>query len=62
MDGYELARRLAERCQSGARMFAVTGYGQERDRQRSAAAGFAVHLVKPVDIHELQVLIEEGPG
>jgi CheY-like chemotaxis protein len=62
MDGYELARRLAERCQPGARMFAVTGYGQERDRQRSAAAGFAVHLVKPVDIHELQVLIEEGPG
>jgi CheY-like chemotaxis protein len=32
-----------------ARMVAVTGYGQPRDRERSAAAGFDHHLVKPVD-------------
>ena len=49
MDGYELARRvraLVDDC----RLIALTGYGQESDRARSAAAGFAVHLVKPVDI------------
>ena len=59
MDGYELARRLAERCEPcRARLIAVTGYGQEQDRSRSADAGFAAHLVKPVDIEELQRLID----
>ena len=58
MDGYELARRLAERCEALPRLIAVTGYGQEQDRSRSAEAGFAAHLVKPVEIAALQALIE----
>jgi CheY-like chemotaxis protein len=59
MDGYELARRLAEECApSGARLIAVSGYGQEQDRSRSTVAGFAAHLVKPVDIDALQTLID----
>ena len=59
MDGYELARRLAERSgPGGARLIAVTGYGQEQDRNRSADAGFAAHLVKPIDIEQLRALIE----
>jgi CheY-like chemotaxis protein len=48
--GYDLCRRM--RAQSwGERMVivAVTGWGQEHDRMRSAAAGFDRHLVKPVD-------------
>jgi PAS domain S-box-containing protein len=49
MDGYELAEHLRtelkERCPA---LIAVTGYGQEQDRRRSASAGFALHLVKPV--------------
>ena len=53
MDGYEVAERLRA---SGvtAQTVAVTGYGQETDRARSAAAGFAAHLVKPVDLGDLK--------
>lgn len=49
MDGYELAARLRKelgnRCPA---LIAVTGYGQQKDRERSRAASFALHLVKPV--------------
>jgi CheY-like chemotaxis protein len=60
MDGYELARRL--RGQAGGALFiAITGYGQFQDRQRSAAAGFDHHLVKPVDTEVLgQLLAAHG--
>jgi signal transduction histidine kinase len=58
MDGYELARRLAARFEeAGARLIAVSGYGQEQDRRQSAEAGFAAHIVKPVDIEELETVI-----
>ena len=58
MDGYELARRLATRCEpAGVRLIAVSGYGQERDRSRSAEAGFAAHIVKPVGIEDLEAVI-----
>ena len=49
MDGYELARRLRNVC-PGIRLIAVTGYGLESDRERSAGAGFDDHLVKPIDL------------
>jgi PAS domain S-box-containing protein len=58
MDGYEVARHLRE--QQGmdkARLIAMTGYGQEADRQRSQGAGFDHHLVKPVDPARLQELL-----
>ncbi len=58
MDGYELAGRL--RDQPGLaeiRLIAVTGYGQESDRRRTAAAGFHHHLVKPVDIATIEALL-----
>jgi CheY-like chemotaxis protein len=61
MDGYELASRL--RDQSGGRdvrLIAITGYGQERDRATSKAAGFAEHVVKPVDLERLGELIKEA--
>ena len=32
-----------------ARLIAVSGYGQQKDRARSLSAGFDLHLVKPVD-------------
>ncbi|HSY39744.1 MAG TPA: ATP-binding protein, partial [Polyangia bacterium] len=55
MDGYELAKRLREsqHLPGGARLIAVTGYGQETDRVRSLEAGFDHHLVKPVNIDVL---------
>ncbi len=51
MDGYELARNLQGR--HDIRLVAVTGYGQRSDHERSRAAGFVAHLVKPIAIGEL---------
>jgi CheY-like chemotaxis protein len=63
MDGHELARRLRESPQlSELRIVAVTGYGQEADRQRSREAGFDAHLVKPVDVDRLADIIAEACG
>jgi PAS domain S-box-containing protein len=54
MDGYEVARRLRATHGESPKLIAVTGYGQASDRRRSQEAGFDVHLVKPVDLPELQ--------
>ena len=54
MDGYELAARMRQTAAGRqCRLIAVTGYGQEHDRVRSQQAGFASHLVKPVQIDAL---------
>ena len=59
MDGYQLAVELRSRLGSGApAMIAVSGYGQERDRERSAQREFAAHLVKPVSLAELLASVE----
>jgi signal transduction histidine kinase len=59
MDGYELAERLRE---SGTgqplRLVAITGYGQDKDRERSRRAGFEQHLVKPLDLALIERAIE----
>ena len=60
MNGYEVASRLRELPgMSACRLVAITGYGQESDKQSTAAAGFDAHLVKPVD-YALLVEILEG--
>ncbi len=60
MDGYELARRLHELPEAAhTQLIAVTGYGQDKDRRRSAEAGFARHLVKPVDLATVDRNIRE---
>ncbi|TWT89779.1 Autoinducer 2 sensor kinase/phosphatase LuxQ [Pseudobythopirellula maris] len=57
MDGCEAARRMrAEPWGAAITLVAVTGNGQVVDRQRSSAAGFDKHLVKPIDATELQRL------
>jgi PAS domain S-box-containing protein len=62
-DGYEVARRIRAKPEGqGIRVYAMTGYGQEEDRRRSALAGFDGHLVKPVAPSELAQLIEAGPS
>jgi CheY-like chemotaxis protein len=51
IDGWELARRL--RGITGlesVRLVALTGYGSERDRQRSREAGIDAHLLKPIEV------------
>jgi CheY-like chemotaxis protein len=63
LDGYEVARRL----RAGSRdlfLIAVSGYGQDSDRERSHQAGFDHHLIKPVDFEVLQKLLSSAqrPG
>jgi DNA-binding response OmpR family regulator len=59
MDGYSLGRELRSRLSDAPPIFiALTGYGQEQDRVRSTEAGFAFHLVKPVDAAQLVDLLE----
>ncbi|HXS28828.1 MAG TPA: response regulator [Steroidobacteraceae bacterium] len=58
LDGYETARRLRERPWAAhTRLFALTGWGQEEDRERARRAGFDQHLVKPVDPEALSQLL-----
>jgi len=61
MDGYELARQIVAAAIEGRRplLVAVTGYGQVSDRERSLAAGFDAHVVKPVDMPRLMSLLEQ---
>ena len=50
MDGYEVARRLRSRMPARQlRIVALSGYGQQADRDRAARAGFDDYLVKPVE-------------
>jgi CheY-like chemotaxis protein len=58
MDGYELAARLRELPGLATiRLIALTGYGQESDRERTRRAGFQHHLVKPVDLQALEQVV-----
>jgi CheY-like chemotaxis protein len=61
MDGYEVARRI-KAAGVPVRLVALSGYGQPEDRQRSAAAGFDVHLVKPVETAALAQLFGQSAG
>jgi len=61
MDGYELAKRLRELPSTKDAMFiALTGYGWDHDPRRSLEAGFAHHLVKPVDTARLARIVAGG--
>jgi two-component system CheB/CheR fusion protein len=64
MDGYEIARRLrADPAAKRVHLIALTGYGQQHDRERAREAGFGAHLVKPADIEAVnQVLASLAPG
>jgi signal transduction histidine kinase/ActR/RegA family two-component response regulator len=58
MNGYDLARRIralptAERMV----LVAVTGWGQENDRQRAREAGFHHHMIKPVEPEGIQAIL-----
>ena len=58
LSGWELARELRRDPKTAhMRLLAITGYGSEMDRQRSAEAGFEKHLVKPVAPMALKELL-----
>jgi CheY-like chemotaxis protein len=60
LDGYSIARRLREAGPPGVLLVAITGYGQDGDRQRSREAGFDVHLTKPIDPLVLDALLAKA--
>ncbi len=57
MDGYEVARRVRAALGSGITLVALTGYGQPDDFERATAAGFDVHLTKPVNLIDLEQIL-----
>ncbi len=60
MDGYEACRRIRKAAWSrNMRLIAITGWGQDEDRRKSADAGFDVHLVKPVNPEALAHLLRD---
>jgi CheY-like chemotaxis protein len=64
MDGYEVARRIRSKLGRGEiYLVALTGHGEDEDRVRTEAAGFDVHLVKPVETAALAALLSQvGAG
>jgi PAS domain S-box-containing protein len=60
MSGYEVAREIrTDPALRGLTLVAVTGYGQPEDRQRTTAAGFDHHLIKPVDLREIERVLAD---
>ena len=58
LDGYDVARALRqEPWGAGVRLVALTGWGQEDDKQRATDAGFDYHLTKPVDPETLELIL-----
>jgi len=58
MDGYQLAQQVrSQPWGRGVVLVAVTGWGQEQDRQRAVAAGFDQHLVKPISAETVETLL-----
>ena len=61
LDGYEVCRGIRNSCESPAPfVIALTGWGQENDRQKARDAGFDVHLVKPVNLEVLSRALESS--
>ena len=61
LNGYDACRRIREQPWSkGMVIAALTGWGQDEDRRRSQEAGFDYHLVKPVDMAEINRLLAEA--
>jgi signal transduction histidine kinase/CheY-like chemotaxis protein len=58
MDGHEVARRIRRQPRFGNLMLiALTGWGQEKDLNRTREAGFDHHLIKPADVEALETLL-----
>jgi len=59
MDGVETARQIRAHPQGlTIKLVALTGMGQEHDRQRTRAAGFVAHLIKPVELALLEQTLD----
>jgi two-component system CheB/CheR fusion protein len=62
LNGHEAARRMREQpWGENLVLVALTGWGQEEDKQRTKEAGFNHHLVKPVEPEALRKLLDDHP-
>ncbi|WP_066336630.1 response regulator [Azohydromonas lata] len=63
LNGYEVARRLrADPALAGTLLVALTGWGSEGDKRRSAEAGFDAHLTKPVALDDVEAVLARYPA
>jgi PAS domain S-box-containing protein len=63
LNGYDLARRLRDQAWCRRTMLvALTGWGQDSDRRRSADSGFDEHLVKPIDLDTIVQMCNAAHG
>ena len=63
MDGLETARQMRQQpWGQRATLVAVTGWGQQRDRERTTEAGFDAHFVKPLTELDLLQVLAQRPG
>jgi CheY-like chemotaxis protein len=63
MNGFDVAKRLRQEPALGnVVLVAMTGYGQDADRQRSQEAGFDHHLVKPALFEQVQKILANVSG
>jgi signal transduction histidine kinase len=56
-DGYETCRRIRREFGDGLTVVALTGFGQDGDKERAARAGFTAHLTKPADPAALMAIL-----
>ena len=60
LNGFDLARVLrADPATRDARLIALTGWGQEKDRERTQEAGFDMHFVKPVEPERIANIVDQ---
>ena len=60
LDGYKVAQQIRQQdALEDTVLVALTGYGQDTDRQRSQAAGFDHHLTKPADFDEIELILNK---
>lgn len=60
MSGFELRQAMSDEADlEDVPIIAVTGYGAREDRERTAAAGFSAHLVKPVAVDQLLATLRD---
>ena len=64
MDGYAVAQAIKTSpfYRPNKRLIALTGYGQDEDKTRALQAGFDAHLTKPVNLDQLQKMMESRPS
>lgn len=63
INGYEVCRRIRQQPGGGQIVIiAQTGWGAKEDRDRTCEAGFNLHLVKPIDPHDMMKLLVSLPA